>query len=94
MMLQSWDSTQSGKALTVLLEAVLSDGHGHTIAMSDATLIRVVNGEDVVVGTLEMVRQIATITTPSGSQGPKVRVRVPSAAAGVYSILLSYTVAQ
>ena len=91
--LLSWDSTQSGKAVTVLLEAVLSDGHGHTIAMSAATLSRVVDGEDVVVGTLETARPIATVTTPSGSQGFKVRVRIPSAAAGAYSALLSYTVA-
>jgi hypothetical protein len=86
----SWNTTEPGKRVTVRLTAAFEDGAGHTIAMTDATLLRVVDGEDVVVGTLDGTLDLVTITDGTGSQAFRVRVTIPSAAAGSYITVLSY----
>jgi hypothetical protein len=86
----SWNTTEPGKRVTVRLTAAFEDGAGHTIAMTDATLLRVVDGQDVVVGTLDGTLDLVTITDGTGSQAFRVRVTIPSAAAGSYITVLSY----
>ncbi|MFN8622844.1 MAG: hypothetical protein U0869_19070, partial [Chloroflexota bacterium] len=93
----TWQSTDSSKKVKVVLSAALTDGNGHSIAMTDAQLLDA-NGN--VIGTLDAGRLLVQIptftegqTSASGSTGFKIRIRIPSAVTGTYSAALSYTVA-
>ncbi len=88
----SWLSTENGKRITAVLTADASDGAGHTIAASDVTLILTIGTTDTVVGPLSSPQAVAVISSASGSQQIKLRMRVPSAVAGVYTASVQFDV--
>jgi hypothetical protein len=88
----SWLSTETGKHITATLTADASDGTGHTITAGEITLILSNGTTDTVVGPLSSAQTVAVIVGASGSQQIKLRVRVPSAVAGVYTAALRFDV--
>jgi hypothetical protein len=55
------------------------------------TLVLTDGVTETVVGTLDVARDIALVTA-DGTQQVRLRARMPSAAAGVYSVELEYAV--
>jgi hypothetical protein len=87
----TWLSTQSDQKLTAVLTGPASDGAGHTIDAADVTLVLTDGVTETVVGTLDVARDIALVTA-DGTQQVRLRARMPSAAAGIYSVELEYAV--
>ncbi len=88
----SWLSTEIGKRVTAVLTADASDGAGDAISATDIVLITTNGTTDTVIGPLSTAQDVAIITSAAGSQLIKLRLRVPSAVAGTYTVSLRFDV--
>ena len=89
----SWLSTEIGKRVTAVMTADASDGAGAHDLRRRYRRSSPTNGTtDTVIGPLSTAQDVATITSAAGSQLIKLRLRIPSAVAGTYTVSLRFDV--